>query len=159
MSHDACRGLFALLHANNKEEYPQTPFIPYDAWKSGTLTDEAEDFLFVRADYDLRNNPRYGTLYIDQPNKSKFRLSDLAGKLLELESIMPVHCCVVDYLTLMFPLESERGYPQRADYNDLIKAFKHLLITHRDIQGNVAPILGITVHQISRHGFRRMPQS
>jgi hypothetical protein len=66
---------------------------------------------------------------------------------------MPVHCCVVDYLTLMYPLESERGYPQRADYNDLIKAFKNLLITHRDIRGNVAPMLGITAHQISRHGF------
>ena len=86
-------------------------------------------------------------------NKSKFRLSDLQASLLALETTMPVHCCVVDYLTLMYPLESERGYPQRADYNDLIKAFKNLLITHRDIRGNVAPMLGITAHQISRHGF------
>jgi hypothetical protein len=30
MSHDACRGLFALMHANNKIEYPHTPFIKYE---------------------------------------------------------------------------------------------------------------------------------
>jgi hypothetical protein len=40
---------------------------------SGTLTAAEEDFFFHVADYDLRNNPRPGTLYIDQPNKSKFR--------------------------------------------------------------------------------------
>jgi DnaB helicase-like protein len=141
MSHDACRGLFALMHANNKFEYPHTPFIKYDAWKSGTLTAEEEDFLFYIADHDLRNDPRYGTLYINQPNRSKFRLSDLQASLLALESIMPVHCIVLDYLMLMYPLESERGHPDRADYNDLIKGFKNLLLTHRDIQGNVSPCL------------------
>jgi hypothetical protein len=75
---------------------------------SGTLTAAEEDFFFHVADYDLRNNPRPGTLYIDQPNKSKFRLSDLHDSLLALEATMPVHCCVVDYITLMYPLESER---------------------------------------------------
>jgi len=153
MSHDACRGLFALTHANNKIEYPHTPFITYDAYKSGTLNAREKDFLLHVADHDLRNNPKLGTLYIDQPNKSKFRLSDLQDSLVALESTMPIHCCVVDYLTLMYPLESERGHPERADYNDLIKGFKNLLITHRAIQGNVAPMLGITAHQISRHGF------
>ncbi|MDQ6702607.1 MAG: DnaB-like helicase C-terminal domain-containing protein [Pseudomonadota bacterium] len=153
MSHDACRGLFALMHANNKIEYPNTPFITYDAYKSGTLTPAEKDFLFHVADHGLRNDPKLGTLYIDQPNKSKFRLSDLQDGLLALEATMPVHCCVVDYLTLMHPLESGRGHPERADFNDLIKGFKNLLITHRDIQGNVAPMLGITAHQISRHGF------
>ena len=34
MSHDACRGLFALMHANNKLEYPNTPFIQYESWKT-----------------------------------------------------------------------------------------------------------------------------
>ena len=153
MSHDACRGLFALMHANNKIEYPHTPCIKYDSWKSGTLTAEEEDFLFRIADHDLRNDPKLGTLYIDQPNKSKFRLSDLQASLLALGSTMPVQCVIVDYLMLLYPLESERGHPERADYNDLIKGFKNLLITHRDVKGNVAPMLGITAHQISRHGF------
>ena len=144
MSHDACRGLFALMHANNKIEYPNTPYITYDAYKSGTLTAEEKDFLFHVADHDLRNNPKLGTLYIDQPNKSKFRLSDLSESLLALEATMPVHCLVMDYLTLMHPLETDRGHPERADYNNLIKGFKNLLITHRDIKGNIAPLLGIT---------------
>ncbi len=153
MSHDACRGLFALIHANNKIEYPHTPYIPYNDWKSGTLTPEQEDFLFYVADHDLRNSPKYGTLYLNQPNKSKFRISDLEAGLLELETTMPVQCVVLDYLMLMHPLEGDRGHPDRTDYNDLIKRFKNLLITHRDIKGNVAPMLGITAHQISRHGF------
>jgi replicative DNA helicase len=59
MSHDACRGLFALLHANNKLEFPHTPYIPYNDWKAGTLTGEQKDFLFYVADHDLRNNPKY----------------------------------------------------------------------------------------------------
>ena len=125
MSHDACRGLFALMHANNKIEYPNTPYITYDAYKSGTLTAEEKDFLFHVADHDLRNNPKLGTLYIDQPNKSKFRLSDLSESLLALEATMPVHCLVMDYLTLMHPLETDRGHPERADYNNLIKGFKN----------------------------------
>ncbi|MFZ3326955.1 MAG: DnaB-like helicase C-terminal domain-containing protein [Methylocella sp.] len=118
MSHDAIRGLFALMHANNKIEYPHTPYIPYSDWKAGTLTREQKDFLFYVADHDLRNNPKLGTLYLNQPNKSKFRLSDLQASLLALETTMPVHCCVVDYLTLLFPIESERGHPERTDYNN-----------------------------------------
>jgi hypothetical protein len=127
--------------------------IPYDAWKAGTLTPEQEDFLFFVADFDLRNSPKYGTLYINQPNKSKFRISDLEASLLALETTMPVHCVILDYLTLMHPLEGDRGHPDRTDYNDLIKRFKNLLINHRDLRGNVAPMVGITAHQISRHGF------
>jgi hypothetical protein len=153
MSHDACRGLFALLHANNKIEYPHTPFIPYEAWKDGTLTAEQEDFLFHVADYDLRNDPKLGALYIDQPNISKFRLSDLYAKLMALKSTMDINCIVMDYLMLMYPVEGDRGHPDRSDYNDLIKGFKNMLITHRDIKGNVAPMLGITAHQLSRWGL------
>ena len=153
MSHDAIRGLFALMHANNKIEFPHTPYIPYDAWKAGTLTREQKDFLFYVADRDLRNNPKLGTLYLNQPNKSKFRLSDLQASLLALETTMPVHCCVVDYLTLLFPIESERGHPERTDYNNLIKGFKNLLLTHHNIKGNVAPMLGATAHQLSRWGL------
>ena len=153
MSHDAIRGLFALMHANNKIEFPHTPYIPYDAWKAGTLTREQKDFLFYVADHGLRNNPKLGTLYLNQPNKSKFRLSDLQASLLALETTMPVHCCVVDYLTLLFPIESERGHPERTDYNNLIKGFKNLLLTHHNIKGNVAPMLGVTAHQLSRWGL------
>ena len=153
MSHDACRGLFALTHANNKYQYPNTPYIAYDDWKAGTLTPEQKDFLFYVADYDLRNNPNLGTLYINQPNKAKFRISDLEASLLELETTMPVHCCIVDYLTLMYPIDGDRGHPDRTDYNDLIKRFKNLLVTHRNIKAMLLPCLSITAHQISRHGF------
>jgi hypothetical protein len=159
MSHDAVRGLFALMHGNNKTEYPNTPYIAYDDWKAGTLTAEQKDFLFYVADYDLRNNPKLGTLYINQPNKAKFRMSDLEASLLALETQMPVHVCIVDYLTLMWPLEGDRGHPDRTDYNDLIKRFKNLLITHRDVRGNVAPMLGITGPPNLPARLRRMPQS
>jgi hypothetical protein len=95
MSHDAVRGLFALMHANNKWEYPHTPYIPYNDWKAGTLTAEQLDFLFFVADHDLRNNPKLGTLYINQPNKSKFRFSDLQASILTITTPMTVPLCVV----------------------------------------------------------------
>ena len=153
MSHDAVRVLFAMLHANNKDIFSNTPYIIYEKWKDGDLSEEEEDFLFNIADYDLRNNPRYGTLYIDQPNQSKFRLSDLSAKLMQIESIMPLSTLVVDYLTLLYALESDRGTPDIGDVNNMIKAFKNLLLTHRNVRGESRPLLGITAAQISRPGL------
>jgi hypothetical protein len=153
MSHDAVRALFALMHANNKIEYPDTPYIAYDSWKNGILTDEEKDFLFNMADYDLRNNQRYGTLYIEEP-KSRLRLSDVISKIMQIETtIMPVKTVVFDYLTLMSPVEDNRGRAQREDFNELIKGFKNMLITHTNVTGEVAPMLGVTAHQISRGGL------
>ena len=45
ISRDATRTMFVLLHANNKERYPNTPIVPVGSYKEGTLTDEQEDFL------------------------------------------------------------------------------------------------------------------
>lgn len=155
MPHDAVRILFAILHANNKEIFPNTPYIKYEDFKEGQLDPATEDFLFSVADHDLRNNRNYGSLFIEQPNKSKFRMSDLATRLNELEnSVMPVHCAAVDYLTLMYPLPSDKGQPDRSDFNQMIKEFKNLLLTHRNSRGDAAPILGFTGAQISRQGMQ-----
>jgi hypothetical protein len=154
MTHEAVRVLFALLHANNKDIFPSTPYIDYEAWKTGKLTEEEVDFLFNRADYDLRNNEAYGILYIDQPNKTRYRLSDLNAKIVELETTtMPVHVVAVDYLTLMYPREGDKGTPDVSDYNDMIKSFKTMALAHRNVHGEPSPFLGITPAQISRGGL------
>lgn len=153
MSHDYNRIMFSLIHANNKEIFPGTPKISYDKVSKGILNDEEYDFFLNVADHDIRNNTNYGTLYIDQPNKSRYRLTDMEAKLVELESKMPIHCCVVDYLLLFYPLASDKGAPQRQDYNEMIKAYKTICLTHKSSSGNDAPMLGFTAAQISRGGL------
>lgn len=155
MSHDDIRMLFALLHANNKEIFPGTPYLSTEAFEDGKLTEEELSFLMDVADYDLRNNPDYGILYIDQPSKSPYRLSDLEATLTELETQFPVHAVAVDYLTLMHPVETERGIPDMTAYNNMIKRFKNLLLTHRNAHGKITPMLGFTAAQISRPGLEK----
>ena len=152
MTHDACRVLFSLTHANNKELFPGTPYIESDKVFKGTLNPEEEDFYFT-ADRDLTDNPIYGYIYIDQPNKSRYRLSDLDAKLTEIESFMPVHCVVYDYITLIYPLESDKAVPQRNDTNEMIASFKNMLLIHRNARGVIAPMLGFTAAKLSRSGL------
>jgi hypothetical protein len=154
MSHDAVKVLFAILHANDKQRFPATPIIAYDAWQKGQLTDVEEDFLFGTAEHDLIHNPEYGSLFIEQPNKSRYRLRDMDQRLSELEMIMPVHVCVPDYLTMFYPLESDKGSPTNEDYNEMIKSFKQLCLTHQNARGETKPLIGISPAQISRKGMQ-----
>lgn len=154
MKAETVRLLFVLLHANNKKIFPNTPRIKYEDYKHGRLNDEQADFLFNTAAKDLFNNPAYGSLYIDQPNKSRFNMVDLTVKLSELEnSLMPMHIVVLDYLTMMYPLNNDRGQPGRADYNQMIKDFKNMALAHRNAKGESAPFIGLTAAQISRAGY------
>jgi len=154
MSYEVIRIMFAILHANNKDVFPGTPIISYEKFKTGELTDEEQDFLFNIANEDFINNQNYGTLYIEKPNKSKYRLHDLTSKVAELEAaVMPVHVVGVDYLSLMYPLDTDRGSPDNDDYNQLIKNFKSWCLSHRGRDGDVSPILGMSPCQISRKGY------
>lgn len=154
MSFEVLRVMFAILHANNKNVFPGTPPVPYEKFKMGELSDEEQDFLFNVANEDFINNRNYGTLYIERPNKSKYRLYDLQIKISELEAAtMPVHVVGVDYLSLMYPVDSDRGVPDSGDYNQLIKNFKSWCLSHRGRDGNSSPILGISPCQISRRGY------
>lgn len=154
MRAEVVRLLFVLLHANNKKVFPNTPIIKYDDFKNGRLSPEEEDFLFNTAAKDLFNNPSYGTLYIDQPNKSRFNMIDLTVKLAELEnSLMPLHVVTLDYLTMMYPLNNDRGQPGRTDYNQMIKDFKNLALTHRNGKGEPSAFIALTAAQISRSGY------
>jgi len=155
MTHSNYRIYFTMLHANNKERFPGTPYVNTKSFLTGVLTPEEEDFVFNYADRDLRCNENYGTLYLDQPNKSRYRLSDLAAQLDEIEAtMMPVECLCYDYLMLMYPVESDKITPQRQDYNEMVKEFKNLLMTHRNIQGHITPLLGFTAAKISRGALK-----
>ena len=154
MSYEVVRILFQLLHANNKDIFPGTPLISYTKFKYGNLSAEEENFLFSVAAKDLAHNPDYGSLYIEQPSKSRYRLSDLEAKLREIEMFtMPIHAVGVDYLTLMYPLETDFGSPQRPDFNQMIKGFKSMALAHRNNAGKPSPFVVITPVQISRHGL------
>ncbi len=155
MSRDATRTMFMLLNANNKERYPATPMVPVGSYKEGTLTDEQEDFLDTVSNRDLTENPNYGTLLIEQPNKADFSLTDLTGRLRMIEqTVMPVQVLVVDYITHMNPVPIGRLAPVRNDdYNYMIHDLKRLCLTYRDGKGKSAPLICLTAAQISRKGL------
>ena len=154
MTYEEIRMLFAILHANNKKIFPNTPVISVENFKKGLLTPEEEDFLTNVADKDLLNNPAYGSIYIDQPNKSRMRFREVQENLTKIENtIMPVHVVAVDYLTMIYPIESERGRPDSSDYNQLFKDYKNAAMSHKNSRGQLKPFIAMTAAQISRAGF------
>lgn len=160
MDYETIRMLFAIMHANNKKIFPNTPKISVEAFSEGRLSDEEYDFLMNVADADFRTNPSYGSLYIDQPNKSRYRLTDLEQKIKEIETtIMPVHAVAADYLTMMWPIASDKSQPSSSDYNQLFKDYKNMALTHRDRSGKIVGFLAMTAAQISRAGFEEAQKS
>jgi len=154
MSHNILLPLFNILHANNKEIFPNTPYISNRKYKKGELTEEEKDFLYNVAAEDLANTKKYGTLYLDQPKKSKYSLLDMKMSIKDIESrYMPIHVVGVDYLTLMYPLIESKRSPDMEDYNQMIREFKNYILTHTDKEGNVCPMIGISPAQISRKGW------
>lgn len=154
MSYEKMKLLFLALHANNKEKFPGTPPIAYEKIKEGSLSPEEKDFVFSTVAQDFYSNSEYGTLYLEYPNKSRYRLSDIKSKVIELENtVMPVHAVAVDYLTMLYPLESDKGSPERNDYNQIVKEFKNIALSHRHREGHPAPFIAITPAQISRGGL------
>ena len=148
------RTLFYLIHANNSKIFPTAPRITYDDYREGNLTEEQIRHLEQVAIPDLTTNPNYGTLYVEQPAQSRFTVQDLAARIHTNERVyFAPHVVAVDYLTLMYPVLSDRAVPQRADYNQLVKDFKQLILTHRHPTGDPAPLLGISAAQVSRHRY------
>lgn len=152
MSHKKIVTLFHILHANNKNIFPETPYISKKKFKKGELSKEESEFLKM-AVKDFSLNEDYGSLFIEQPNKSKYNLLDLQMRVKYIEStIMPIHVIGVDYLPLMRPLVEGRKSPDMEDYNHMIKEFKNYVLTHNNKEGELSPIIGISPTQISRKG-------
>lgn len=151
MKHDNLLAFFHIKHANNKEIFPNTPYISNTKFKNGNLSNEERDFLLKTAIPDFANKNAYGTLFIDQPNKSKYGLLDLQMKVKFVEStIMPVHVVGIDYLPLMYPLVDLKRSPDTDDYNQMIKDAKNYGLTHTTREGVLDPLIIITPAQISR---------
>jgi hypothetical protein len=151
MKHDNILAFFHILHANNKERFPNTPYISNTKFKKGELSDEEKDFLFEVAIPDFSNEEAYGTLFIEQPNKSKYTLLDLQMKVKYIEStIMPVNLIGIDYLSLMYPIVTGRKSPDTEDYNQMIKDTKNYGLTHTTREGEIDPLIILTPAQISR---------
>lgn len=152
MSHDKILTLFHILHANNKEKFPETPYISKSKFKKGELTEDELEF-FEKAIKDFSTNEEYGSLFLEQPNKSKYNLIDLQMRVKYIEStIMPISVVGVDYLPLMYPLVEGRKSPDMEDYNQMIKDFKNYILTHTNKEGELKPMIGISPTQISRKG-------
>ena len=154
MSYEKMKLLFLALHANNKIKFPGTPNISYEKIKEGDLTPEERDFVFNVVAIDFYKNKDYGTLFLEYPNKSRYRISDIKSRIIELENtVMPVHVVAIDYLTMLYPLESDKGSPDRNDYNQIVKEFKNMALSNRNREGHPAPFIAITPAQISRGGL------
>ncbi len=146
---------FHIRHANNKMQFPGTPYVSYDRFKNGVLQEDEKNFLLGDASSDLVNNPNYGTLYLEEPCKGEYRVSDLLDKLRYVEdNYMPIHVVAVDYITLMHPFaQGSRAYEVRSAYNQMIKTLKNHALSHTDRKGARSPFLLISPVQISRHGL------
>lgn len=155
MAYDKMKLLFLILHANNKNIFsPDSPRISYTKLKEGDLSPEERDFIFGEVATDFYTNKNYGTLFLEYPNKSRFRLSDLQNRITELENtVMPIHAVIPDYLTMFYPLESDKGTPDRQDYNQMIKEFKNTALSHRSRTGQPSPFIAVSPAQISRGGL------
>jgi DnaB-like helicase C terminal domain len=155
MEAEVVRTQFAILHANNKILFPDTPRIRYQDYKLGKLDAEQEDFVFRHAGPDFAMNPAYGSLLIEQPNSSRFTLADLTRRIGEIETTEgPVHALVIDYVTYMHPLPADRIVPpQPSDYNQMIKELKRTCLAHRHANGQSGPLICLTAAQISRRGY------
>lgn len=154
MGHDPILSLFHLLHANNKEIFPNTPYISKKKFKHGELSDEEKNFFFEVAVKDFANEERYGSLRIEQPKKSKYSMLDLQMRVKYIESTeMPIHVIGIDYLPLMYPIIQGNKSPDMEDYNQMIRDFKNYILTHTTKEGESAPIIGISPTQISRKGL------
>ena len=137
MSHDNTKQLFYILHANNKEIFPNTPDIPSNAFKKGELTEEERDFLENQVMPDFNLNENYGTLTLIQPNNTSYNLEDMEMDMKKVERKMPVHVCSVDYITLMNPMShASNRMAQVNDYNEMIKKFKNMALSHRNVRGS-----------------------
>lgn len=151
MKHDNILEEFYLLHANNKEIFPNTPYISNEKFNKGELSSEEKDFLFDLAVKDFAKEEKYGSIYIDQPNKSKYSLLDMQMKVKFVEStIMPVHVVGQDYLSLFYPIIDGRRSPDMEDYNQMVKDTKNYGLTHTTREGVIDPLIIITPAQISR---------
>lgn len=155
MSEEVLTNMFFILHANNKKIFPNTPYIATKSFQEGTLTDEEADFLFNQAAQDFTHNENYGTLYIEQPEDTMVRLSDVRQYINNvITTTLPVLDVVaIDYLSLLHPVETTRGMVTTADYNIMIKQFKSMALNYVDPSGKKAPFIGITPAQISRAGY------
>ncbi|GAG53109.1 unnamed protein product, partial [marine sediment metagenome] len=66
MSHNIILSFFHILHANNKEIFPGTPYISNSKFKRGELSEEEKSFLEI-AERDFSIEGDYGTLFLEQP--------------------------------------------------------------------------------------------
>jgi len=152
MDAEIVQTLFYLMHANNKEIFPGTPYLSYSKWKTQSFSDEEESF-FKAAIKDF-TQADYGDLIIKQP-KSNFGLHSLKNTLRETQIQNEVDIITVDYLTLMNPLEGKdtKKGAVTEDYNQMIKDFKRLLLTNTSNKGTIKPLLGLSAAQLNRGGY------
>lgn len=158
MDADHVLSLFVIMHANNKNIFPNTPKISYTKYKKGNLTKEEEHFIKNVAAPDLTNNQNYGVLNVYKPNKTKFTLQDVKNVISEKQHDMPIDILAIDYLTLLHPVDGNKS-PSTEDYNQMIKEFKQLLLTNLNPKGNKYPLIGLTAAQISRQGYNECLKS
>lgn len=119
MSYESIQHSFLSLHANNTTFWGyDLPKIKISDIRAGSLTDKAERFYKEQVIDDFTTNPDMGSLYIKQPNTSRYTLEELVSDVRNLKHNMDVDLLVIDYPSLMQPSSNKRD---RDAYNELFR--------------------------------------
>lgn len=143
--------ILAIRHANNKQIFPGTPKIPFNAYRHASLTPEQKDFLY-HAHQDLVLNPDYGAMQIEQ-TQPDFNLGDLAERCAVVErTLFPIHICAVDYLSQINPLRhnARASGDAKSDVNRMFYNFRQFLLNYKNVEHKEAPLIGISPVQIGQ---------
>jgi hypothetical protein len=128
MSDEEVEAELQAIHSSNKVRFgPGKPHISPTAIKEGSLSDEAEDFLFNEIIPDLANSDDLGIVKIINPSEGEYYFSDLISDINRTRATMDIDIVLLDYLTLAKP---GKRYT-RDDVNDMFKAVRKYGLTNR----------------------------
>ena len=145
MSDEEVEAEMQTIHSANKVRFgPGRSFITSEQIKSGTLMDDAEDFLFNEVIPDLANSDDLGLLKVINPSEDEYFFADLIADIDRTRAMMDIDLIFLDYLTLIKP--NKRS--SREDVNDMIKAMRKYSLTHK------IPVVNCV--QVGRNAYNEM---
>lgn len=148
MSKNQIWRMLSCIHAVKMDWGEDVPVVEYDAVKKGRLDKKAEDFLLNVLLPDIRDNPKYGKLYIEPSDIDYPTLDTLRTKAEVINQLDPLDMIYIDYDGLLYPSEREKYGTHLSEFNAIIKNMKQAAKTFD--QGRKIGIL--TCHQTNRKG-------
>lgn len=154
MSDEEVEAEFQAIHASNKVRFGTgRPVIKSEDIKNGTLSDEAEDFLFNEVIPDMANSDDLGILKVINPSEGEYFQSDMYADIDRTLSSMDIDIIFLDYLTMVKP----KGTYDKQDVNDMFKYVRKRALTSRipiinAVQANRAAYNAMLEDEFHRYG-------